>query len=50
MGVDEVGCQECGSWSALLCALHKMNRSMAGWGLAGYSSSMTCVEGLKALA
>lgn len=32
VGGDEVGCQECGSWSALLCALCKMNRPMAGWG------------------
>lgn len=31
-GGDEVGCQECGSWSALLCVLCKMNRPMAGWG------------------
>lgn len=32
-GGDEVGCQECGSWSALLCVLCEMNRPMAGLGL-----------------
>lgn len=32
VGGDEVGCQECGSWSALFCVLCKMNRPMAGWG------------------
>lgn len=42
-GVDEVGCQECGSWSALLCALWKMNRSIAGWVQAGYISPLTCM-------
>lgn len=31
-GGDEVGCQECGSWSALLCVLCEMNRPTAGWG------------------
>lgn len=29
-GGDEVGCQECGSWSALLCVLCEMNKPMAG--------------------
>lgn len=32
-GGDEVGCQECGSWSALLCVLCEMNRPMVGLGL-----------------
>lgn len=31
-GGDEVGCQECGSWSALLCVLCKMNGPVVGWG------------------
>lgn len=31
VGGDEVGCQECGSWSVLLSALYEMNRSVAGW-------------------
>lgn len=39
-GVDEVGCQECGSRSALLCSLWKMNRSVAGWVQAGIHISI----------
>ena len=43
-GGDEVGCQECGSWSALLCVLCKMNRPMAGWGASRATvPPLTCV-------
>lgn len=51
-GGDEVGCQECGSWSALLCVLCKMNRPMAGWGASRpqFPVDLCVRKSLKALA